>query len=183
MMLRFQLRLHLLVIVLMTGFGLLLYRLYHLQLVRHAEFVDRVPVARQERARIPGVRGEIRDRNGVVLATNRASFEVRVNLKEMLDEYARQARIKKTTVPTITVEFNERGITRQKTEADVVTIFKELIENRLAELGLAIAETEWQAMRVHYRSFAALGVSRQPHLRRVQPDRGAQSGTSRRFGR
>jgi penicillin-binding protein 2 len=140
----------------LMGFALLLYRLYHLQMVRHAEFIEKVPVARQERARIPGVRGEIKDRNGVVLATNKASFEVRVNLKEMIDEYSRQSKIKKTEVPTIEVEFKDRGISRLKSEPDVVAIFKELIETRLAELGLAIAESDWSAMRVHYRSFAGV---------------------------
>lgn len=86
MVIKFRFRLHLFTLGMLCGFGVLVYRLWWLQIEHHKEFVNKVPEAKRERARIPGVRGEIKDRNGIVLATNKATFEVRVNLKEMLDE-------------------------------------------------------------------------------------------------
>lgn len=156
MVVKYRFRLYLLTLAMFCGFGVLVYRLWWLQIEHHKDFVNKVPEARRERARLPGVRGEIKDRNGVVLATNKATFEVRVNLKEVLDEYLRQCRIKKVDVPTIKVQFLDRGIMRQKDEPDIVTMFKELIESRLAELGLAVKLKDDQDLRVHYRSFAGV---------------------------
>jgi len=156
MVVKYRFRLYLFTLTMLCGFGLLVYRLWWLQIEHHKDFVNKVPEAKRERARIPGVRGEIKDRNGVILATNKATFEVRVNLKEVLDEYTRQCRIKKVEMPTIKVEFRDRGIIRQKDEPDIVTMFQELIEARLAELGLAVTINDWQDLRVHYRSFAGV---------------------------
>ena len=156
MVVKYRFRLYLFTLAMLCGFGVLVYRLWWLQIEHHKDFVNRVPEAKRERARIPGVRGEIKDRNGIVMATNKATFEVRVNLKEVLDEYVRQCRIKKVDVPTIKVEFRDRGIIRQKDEPDIVTMFQELIEARLAELGLAVPINDWQDLRVHYRSFAGV---------------------------
>lgn len=156
MVVKYRFRLYLLTLAMFCGFGVLVYRLWWLQIEHHKDFVNKVPEARRERARLPGVRGEIKDRNGVILATNKATFEVRVNLKEVLDEYLRQCRIKKVEVPTIKVQFLDRGIVRQKDEPDIVTMFKELIEARLAELGLAVKLKDDHDLRVHYRSFAGV---------------------------
>jgi penicillin-binding protein 2 len=93
MVVKYRFRLYLLTLAILCGFGVLVYRLWWLQIDHHQEFVNKVPEAKRERARIPGVRGEIKDRNGIVLATNKATFEVRVNLREVHDEYARQCRI------------------------------------------------------------------------------------------
>lgn len=153
MVVKYRLRLHLLTLAMMCGFALLVYRLWSLQIDRHEEFVNKVPEARQQRARIPGVRGEIKDRNGVVLATNKASFEVQVNLRDVFEEYARQCKIKKMDVPTVDFEFLDRGLPRKRKEADIVTMFQELIITRLNELGLAVEFNAEQDLRVHYRSF------------------------------
>lgn len=158
MVVKYRFRLYLLTLAMFCGFGVLVYRLWWLQIEHHKDFVNKVPEAKRERARIPGVRGEIKDRNGVVLATNKATFEVRVNLKEVLDEYLRQCRIKKVDPPMIKVEFKDRGIIRQKDEPDIVVMFQELIEARLADLGLAVTPSPDQDkdLRVHYRSFAGV---------------------------
>ncbi|MFM2176728.1 MAG: hypothetical protein RL015_826 [Verrucomicrobiota bacterium] len=156
MVVKYRFRLYLLTLALLCGFGVLVYRLWWLQIEHHQEFVNKVPEAKRERARIPGVRGEIKDRNGIVLATNKATFEVRVNLREVFEEYARQCQVKKVSVPTIKVEFRDRGIIRQKDEPDIVTMFKELIEARLAEMGLNVAFNAEQDLRVHYRSFGGV---------------------------
>ncbi len=153
MVVKYRLRLHLLTLAMLCGFGLLVYRLWSLQIDRHEEFVNKVPEARQQRARIPGVRGEIKDRNGVVLATNKAGFEVQVNLRDVYDEYVRQCKIKKMDIPTVDFEFLDRGLPRKREEADIVTMFQELIVSRLNEMGLAAEFNAEQDLRVHYRSF------------------------------
>lgn len=152
MVVKYRFRLHLLTLAMLCGFALLVYRLWSLQIDRHAEFVVKVPEARLQRARIPGVRGEIKDRNGLVLASNKASFEVQVNLREVYDEYVRQCRIKKMEVPTVAFEFLDRGLPRRRLEPDIVTMFQELIITRLNEMGLATPYNS-DSLRVHYRSF------------------------------
>ncbi|TDU67167.1 penicillin-binding protein 2 [Prosthecobacter fusiformis] len=155
MVVKYRFRLYLLTLAMMCGFGVLVYRLWTLQIVRHEEFVNKVPEAKQLRARIPGVRGEIKDRNGIVLATNKASFEVRVNLREVYEEYARQCQAKKVDIPTVPFEYMDRGLPRKKEEPDIVRMFQELIIARLKEMGLPAPSFD-EALRVHYRSFGGV---------------------------
>ncbi len=155
MVVKYRFRLYLLTLAMLCGFGVLVYRLWSLQIDRHAEFVNKVPEARQERARVPGVRGEIKDRNGIVLATNKASFEVQVNLREVKEEYARQCRIKKIDLPTVDFIEDKNGLPRKKQEADIVRMFQELIITRLDEMGLAVPYNA-DSLRVHYRSFGGV---------------------------
>lgn len=155
MVVKYRFRLYVLTLAMLCGFGVLMYRLWTLQIVRHDEFVNKVPEAKQLRARIPGVRGEIKDRNGIVLATNKASFEVQVNLREVYEEYARQSADKKVDIPTLPFEYLDRGLPRKKLEPDIVRMFQELIISRLAEMGLAVPYNA-DALRVHYRSFGGV---------------------------
>lgn len=155
MVVKYRFRLYLLTLAIMCGFGLLMYRLWTLQIVRHDEFVNKVPEAKRLRARIPGVRGEIKDRNGIVLATNKASYEVRVNLREVYEEYVRQCRIKKVDVPVLPFEYMDRGLPRKKDEPDIALMFQELIISRLQEMGLPSPSYD-EAVRVHYRSFGGV---------------------------
>ena len=48
--------------------------------------------AREATVRIPSVRGEIKDRNGITLVQNRASYEVDFYLPEMVKGYRRALR-------------------------------------------------------------------------------------------
>lgn len=152
MVFKYHFRLYLFTLVMLGGFGLLVYRLWTLQVDRREEFVKMIPGAKRERARVPGPRGEIKDRNGVVLATNNASFEVRVNLAEVVSDYRRVAKIKKTSIPTVEFEVIERGIRRKKPEIDIYTIFEETIASRMRELGVHEDYTV-DSLRVHFRSF------------------------------
>lgn len=155
MVVKYRFRLYVLTLAILCGFGVLVFRLWSLQIVRHDEFVNKMPEAKQQRARIPGVRGEIKDRNGIVLATNKASFEVQVNLREVYEAYARQCAAKKQEIPTVPFEYLDRGLPRKKDEADIVRMFQELIIARLDEMGLAVPYNS-VALRVHYRSFGGV---------------------------
>lgn len=152
MVFKYHFRLYLFTLVMLGGFALLVYRLWSLQIDRREEFVKMIPGAKRERARVPGPRGEIKDRNGVVLATNNASFEVRINLAEVVTDYRRVAKIKKTPIPTVEFETIERGIRRKKPEIDIYTIFEETIASRMRELGVH-QEYAVDSLRVHFRSF------------------------------
>jgi penicillin-binding protein 2 len=152
MVVKYHFRLYLLTLVILAGFGLLVFRLWSLQIDRREEFVKMIPGAKKERARIPGPRGEIKDRNGVVLASNKASFEVRVNLAEVVSEYKREAKKTKKTLPEVTFEVVERGIRRQKPELDIYAIFEETIAARMREMGVDKGYST-ESLRVHYRSF------------------------------
>jgi penicillin-binding protein 2 len=152
MVVKYRFRLYLFTLAVLCGFTVLVYRLWTLQIDRYAEFVKQVPGAKELRARIPGVRGEIKDRNGIVLATNKASFEVRVDLEEVMDEFKRLVKAKKETMPYFEYTTTERGLQRKASEVDIDAIFKKVIQARLNDMGLA-APYNSQALRVHFRSF------------------------------
>lgn len=160
MVVKHRFRLYLFTLVILLGFGALAQRLWNLSVERHDEFVHKVPGTTTMRARIPGTRGEIRDRNGEVLVTNKSSFEVRVNLRTLVDEYDKQLKVenkllpkgeKPKKIPTRRVKFLDRGIMREKDETDIVAIFNEVVIEALNKLGLA-APYNAKQLGVHYRT-------------------------------
>lgn len=163
MVVKYRFRLYVFTLAMLCGFALLVYRLWWLQIEHHRDFVDKVPEAKRERARIPGVRGEIKDRNGIVLASNQASFEVRVNLREVVIAYREKLAEKNRGVPladrlaepVVQVDWLDGKITRQRQEPDIVAMFQELIEGRLAEMGLA-APFNKESLRTHYRTYTGV---------------------------
>lgn len=158
MVVRYKFRLYLFSLMLLAGFFLLAYRLWSLQIDRHAEFVKMLPTGSELKARIPGVRGEIKDRNGITLASNRAIFEVRINLGEMMSEYNRLVRIgQMKEVPPFKYMVPLRGIMREQSEPDLAAIFRETIVRRLGEIGLEARDFNAdQDMRIHYRTFGSI---------------------------
>ena len=159
MVVKYRFRLYLFTLVILTGFGALAYRLWNLSVERHEEFVHKVPGTTEWRARIPGTRGEIKDRNGITLVSNKASFEVRVNLRTLVDEYDKQIKAENKNLPkdqqrklpTRPYEYYDRGIKRTKPETDIDTIFKDVVITALNRLGLARPYNANQ-LRVHYRT-------------------------------
>jgi penicillin-binding protein 2 len=152
MVVKYRFRLYLFTLAMLCGFGLLVYRLWSLQIDRREEFAKMIPGAKKERARIPGPRGEIKDRRGVVLASNKASFEVRINLSEVVTEYKRAAKLLKTAIPEMPFEVVEKGIRRQKSEIDIYKIFEDTIAARMREMGVH-KDYSVDSLRVHFRSF------------------------------
>ena len=59
-------------------FGLLIGRLYQLQIIQGADFQDQSEENRERIIEIPAARGVIYDRNGEILARNKPSFEIAV---------------------------------------------------------------------------------------------------------
>ena len=67
---KFRVRIAVVALVVLLMFGVLLYRLFVLQVVRHDSFAERAESNRTAVVPIVPNRGQILDRNGIVLATN-----------------------------------------------------------------------------------------------------------------
>ncbi|MEZ0387455.1 MAG: hypothetical protein ACAI34_10335, partial [Verrucomicrobium sp.] len=138
MVVKYRFRLYLFTLAILIGFGALSQRLWNLSIDHHEELKNKVPGTKNLRARLPGTRGEIKDRNGIVLVSNKPSFEVRVNLKTLVEEYKKQAALEKRDIPKFVHKYpDSKGITRSKEEIDIVAIVEEAIIEPLAKLGLA----------------------------------------------
>ena len=76
MVTHFRFRLYFLAVLVMAGFCLLVYRLYRIQVTDYATWSARVPGSKFESVRIPGIRGEIKDRNGLTLVDSTPTYEL-----------------------------------------------------------------------------------------------------------
>ncbi|MCB1229243.1 MAG: penicillin-binding protein 2 [Verrucomicrobiae bacterium] len=147
MVTRFRLRLYLLALLIISGFGVLTLRLYRVQIKEHQEFVDKLPGMKYETVRIPGIRGEIKDRTGLVLAENLANFEVRFDLKAIVEDYKKNH----GAPPKRTWTRYRRGQPIEEEETDIVAIVEKTVFPGLADLGL-LEDYNANQLRVHYRS-------------------------------
>ncbi len=129
----YRLRLYLLTALVLFGFGALLSRLHEFQILRRNEFLQLVPGNRSVTVREPGIRGEITDRNGITLARNLRNYEVSFNLDEIRQAYLSQHE----GDPTIQRLTKEDGLTRKRSEKDIVAIVNEVTIEKLRKLGLA----------------------------------------------
>lgn len=130
---RIELRVQVLGFLVLCGLGVIVARLWWIQVARGSSYS--MNKGRQEvRVRIPSVRGEIRDRNGVVLVQNRASYEVDFYLQTMVDGYTKTFGKKPPQVPYV---GTENGMPHSKTEDDIVAVVNEAVIPRLQELDLA----------------------------------------------
>ena len=75
---RFRVRLAVVALGVVAAFGLLAWRLYTLQVLRHEELAQRAETNRTAVVPIVPHRGEILDRNGVVLATNYKAYTLEI---------------------------------------------------------------------------------------------------------
>src|SRR6202043_3895368 len=82
-----RLRIQFLGILMLLGMGALGLKLWWIQVAHGAEWTSQLRGSSQATVRIPSVRGEIKDRNGVTLVQNRASYEVDFYLPEMVKGY------------------------------------------------------------------------------------------------
>ena len=89
---RFKLRTVVMSVVVLLAFGLLVMRLMVLQIERHEELAERAENNRTAVVPIVPNRGQILDRNGVVLATNYSAYTLEItrskvaDLEETIDE-------------------------------------------------------------------------------------------------
>ena len=77
-LMRFRIRLAVVGLAVLLAFGLLGWRLYHLQVLRHDELARQAESNRTAVMPVVPHRGEITDRNGVVLATNYKAYTLEI---------------------------------------------------------------------------------------------------------
>lgn len=147
----YRMRLYLLTALLLAGFGALLNRLHEFQIERRDEFMAKVPGNRTVTVREPGIRGEITDRHGNILARNLRKYEVSFNLEEIREAYLLQH----TGDPTIERLTHEDGLPRKRSEMDIVAIVNDWTIARLKRLDLA-RNYNATALRTHYLTHGGL---------------------------
>src|SRR6202171_1065769 len=128
----------------MTALGL---RLWWIQVAHGAEWTAQIRGSSQATVRIPSVRGEIKDRNGLTLVQNRASYEVDFYLPEMVKGY------RERFGPPPLEEYRAiiSGMPKDVKEPDIIKIVNDGVVPRLDDLDLARDYNAGQLQR-HYRN-------------------------------
>jgi penicillin-binding protein 2 len=134
-------------LVMLLGFSALVAKLWWEQVARGPYWAKKIANRSQVTVRIPSVRGEIRDRNGVTLVTNRASYEVDFYLPDMVRGFRRQ----NGWVPVTKYKAPVKQMLTEMKEADIVQIVNTSIIPRLQELDLA-KDYNSQRLQKHYRN-------------------------------
>ncbi|MEO5720219.1 MAG: penicillin-binding protein 2 [Chthoniobacterales bacterium] len=142
-----RMRIQVLGLFMLLGLGAVTLRLWWVQVARGADWTAKIRGSSELTVRIPSVRGEIRDRNGVTLVQNRASYEVDFYLPEMVKGY----RMRVGRPPETQYRATINGMPKDMTEADIVKIVNEGVVPRLDDLDLA---RDYNASRLqkHYRT-------------------------------
>src|SRR5216117_2613289 len=128
-----RLRIQFLGLFMLLGVGSLGLRLWWIQVAHGQEWTAQIRGSSQATVRIPSVRGEIKDRNGLILVQNRASYEVDFYLPEMVKGY----RERFGTPPLTEYRAVINGMPKDMKEADIIKIVNDGIVPRLNELDLA----------------------------------------------
>jgi penicillin-binding protein 2 len=116
----------------MIGLGGLLCRLWDIQVLDLNYYTAKLHSSSDVRARIPPVRGDIRDRNGIVLAENRSAFDIELDLPEIVRAY----RERHGEVPTLKYQTTIRQMPKLLSEPDIVKIVNADVVPQLDALGL-----------------------------------------------
>ncbi|MBV8485941.1 MAG: penicillin-binding protein 2, partial [Verrucomicrobia bacterium] len=123
-------------------------RLWWVQVKLYAHYKGKIQGSSEVTVRVPSVRGEIRDRNGVVLVTNRQSYEVDFYLPELVSGYRKQY----GAPPMVDyLRKSADGMLRETKEEDIVQIVDQTIIPRLEQLKVAEPYNS-QRLRAHYRN-------------------------------
>ena len=129
-------------------FGVLLGKLWYEQVLRGAQWSKKIAGRSEVTVRIPSMRGEIRDRNGLTLVTNRASYGVDFYLPDLERGYRAQYGSK---VPVVGYEQTIKNMRKKMREADIVQIVNTTVMPRLDELDLA-QDYNSERLQLHYRN-------------------------------
>src|SRR6202521_3506104 len=128
-----RLRIQFVGLLMLMGMAALGLRLWWIQVAHGAEWTAQVRGSSQATVRIPSVRGEIKDRNGVTLVQNRASYEVDFYLPEMVKGY----RDRFGRPPITEYRAIISGMPKDQKEPDIIKIVNQGIVPRLDDLHLA----------------------------------------------
>jgi penicillin-binding protein 2 len=142
-----RLRIQFLGFLMLLGMGALGLRLWWIQVAHGQEWTAQIRGSSQATVRLPSVRGEIRDRNGLALVQNRASYEVDFYLPEMVKGY----RERFGSPPLAEHRAIINGMPKDVKEPDIIKIVNTGIVPRLDDLDLARDYNAAQ-LRRHYRN-------------------------------
>src|SRR6266576_1455670 len=142
-----RVRIQFVALLMLLGLGALGLRLWWIQVAHGAEWTSQLRGSSQATVRIPSVRGEIKDRNGVTLVQNRASYEVDFYLPEMVKGY------RERFGPPPLTEYRAiiNGMPKDQKEPDIIQIVNNGVVPRLNDLDLARDYNAEQLSR-HYRN-------------------------------
>ena len=143
----------------LCAFGVLVGKLWYEQVLRGAQWSKKIAGKSEVTVRLPSVRGEIRDRNGITLVTNRASYEVDFYLPDMVRGYKKQNK----TVPLTDYTAPIKGMLKALKEPDVVQIVNTSVMPRLDELDLA-QDYNSERLQLHYRNNTQVPFTYQEEL-------------------
>jgi len=134
---RIELRVQVLGFLFLCGLGAIVGRLWWVQVARGSAYTAKIIGRSEVRVRIPSVRGEIRDRNGIPLVQNRASYEVDFYLPEMVREFRKRAKETGQAVPRRYYLGTFKGMAKNMDEVDILKVVNSAVVPRLQELDLA----------------------------------------------
>src|SRR3954471_19522565 len=130
-----ELRLYFVALLMLLGLSVLVAKLWWEQVARGKVWRDKISSRSEVTVRIPSTRGEIRDRNGITLVGNRASYEVDFYLPDMVR--GARSQYPKGQIPQTSYTAPVKQMLAIKKEADVVQIVNRNVIPRLQELDLA----------------------------------------------
>jgi penicillin-binding protein 2 len=142
-----RLRIQFLGLLMLLGLSALGLRLWWIQVAHGEEWTKQIRGSSQATVRIPSVRGEIKDRNGLTLVQNRASYEVDFYLPEMVRGYRERFGSPPLTEHRAIIS----GMPKDVKEPDIIKIVNNGIVPRLNDLDLARDYNADQLQR-HYRN-------------------------------
>lgn len=143
----------------LCGMGILLTKLWWEQVARGEMWTKKIASRSEVTVRIPSVRGEIRDRNGVTLVANRASYEVDFYLPDMVRGYRDQV----GSVPINEYLATVRQMKKKMKEPDIVQIVNESVQPRLEELKLR-QDYNSERLQKHFRNDTLVPFTYQEEL-------------------
>jgi penicillin-binding protein 2 len=155
-------RLGLLGLLVVSAMGVLLARLWSLQIVNSDAAIERSEAQTTVKSRIAPARGAITDCNGVELADNRPSFDIDFYLNDLERDYAKRnkGRVPRLKVPSHWMtnsdgvvardKYGNPVLTKEYSEIDIAEIVKESVQPISQTLGLT-APINDKEIRKHFR--------------------------------
>lgn len=126
---------------------ILILKLWYVQIICGDKYKAKIKGSSELTVRLPAVRGEIYDRNGIPLVENRASLQVDLYLPDIVKAFKE----KEGYVPMIPYRAFDHGMPINKEEADIVKIVNTSIIPRLEKLGLA-GDYNTRKLQLQYRN-------------------------------
>jgi penicillin-binding protein 2 len=142
------LRVYCLALFMLGMLGVLSAKLWNEQMTNAKKWTDRLRKGSTVTVRIPSVRGEIRDRNGVTLVANRSSLCVDFYLPQMVKGYRE---LNGGKAPLVSFQARRDAMLKNVETEDIVEIVNDSVISKLRELGVARDYNAGQLER-HYRT-------------------------------